>query len=93
MERNGITSADWDVIRQTKVYDPTGYNQLRPVDIIKRTDIPDSERIRLFNLASDMMNKIILEAVPEATTLSSVALGKAMKKGTVREKFPKWVVC
>lgn len=84
MERNGITSADWDVIRQTKVYDPTGYNQLRPVDIIKRTDIPDSERIRLFNLASDMMNKIILEAVPEATTLSSVALGKAMKKGTVR---------
>lgn len=84
MERNGITAKDWDVIRATEIYDPSGYNQLRPTDLFKRTDLPDAERIRLHGLVGDMMNKIILEGVPEATTLSSVALGKNIKRGTAR---------
>jgi hypothetical protein len=84
MERNGITAKDWDVIRATKIHDPAGFNQLRPTDLFKRTDLPDSERIRLHGLVSDMMNKLILEGVPESTTLSSVALGKSIKRGTAR---------
>jgi hypothetical protein len=84
MKREGITAKDWDVIRATDIYDPQGYNQLRPPDLFKRTDLSSSERIRLHGLVSDMMNKIILEGVPEATTLSSVALGKAIKRGTAR---------
>jgi hypothetical protein len=84
MERNGITAEDWDVIRATKIYDPSGYNQLRPTDLFKRTDLPDAERIRLHGLVGDMMNKIILEGVPENTTLSRVALARALKRGTVR---------
>jgi len=84
MERHGITSEDWDVIRATAIHDPSGFNQLRPTDLFKRTDLSDGERIRLHGLVSDMMNKIILEGVPEATTLSSVALGKAIKRGTAR---------
>jgi hypothetical protein len=84
MERHGITAEDWDIIRATKIYDPGGFNQLRPTDLFKRTDLPDAERIRLHGLVGDMMNKIILEGVPEATTLSSVALGRAIKRGTWR---------
>lgn len=84
MEREGITAEDWDVIRATEIYDPTGYNQLRPTDLFKRSDLSDGERIRLHGLVSDMMHKIILEGVPEATTLSSVALGKNIKRGTAR---------
>jgi len=82
--KHGISPKDWDVIRATKIYDPTGFNQLRPVDLFKRNDLSSGERIRLNNLVSDMMHKIILEGVPEATTLSSVALGKSAKRGTVR---------
>ena len=84
MERHGITAADWDIIRATKIYDPSGFNQLRPTDLFKRADLPDAERIRLHGLVGDMMNKIILEGVPEATTLASVALAKALKRGTYR---------
>lgn len=84
MEREGITAKDWDTIRATTIHDPTGYNQLRATDLFKRKDLSDGERIRLHGLVSDMMNKIILEGVPEATTLSSVALGKAIKRGTAR---------
>ena len=84
MERNGITAADWDVIRATNIHDPSGFNQLRPTDLFKRSDLTDGERIRLHGLVSDMMNKIILEGVPEATTLSSVSLGKGIKRGTAR---------
>jgi len=36
MERGGITAKDWDVIRATNIYDPGGYNQLRPIDLFKR---------------------------------------------------------
>jgi hypothetical protein len=82
MERNGITEQDWDAIRATPIHDPSGFNQLRVVDIIKRTDISDGEKIRLHGLVGDMMNKIILEGVPEATTLSGVTLGKNVKRGT-----------
>ena len=66
------------------MYDPDGFNQLRPTDMFKRSDLSDSEKIRLHGLVSDMMNKIILEGVPEATTLSSVALAKNVPRGTVR---------
>lgn len=83
-ERNNITKEDWDVIRETKIYDPSGFNQLRPNDVFKRTDLADSERIRLHGLITDMMHKLILEGVPEATTLASVELGKAIKRGTYR---------
>ena len=84
MERGGITAADWDIIRATNIHDPSGFNLLRPTDLFKRTDLTDGERIRLHGLVSDLMNKIILEGVPEATTLSSVALGKNIKRGTAR---------
>jgi len=84
MERHGITAKDWDTIRATTVHDPNGFNLLRPIDLFKRTDLSNGERIRLHGLVSDMMNKLILEGVPEATTLSSVALGKAIKRGTAR---------
>ena len=84
MEREGINAEDWDVIRATTLYDPDGFNQLRPTDMFKRSDLSDSEKIRLHGLVSDMMNKIILEGVPEATTLSSVALAKNVPRGTVR---------
>jgi len=83
MERNGITAEDWDVIRATKIYDPNGFNLIRPTDIFKRADLVDSEKIRLHGLVGDLMNKIILEGVPEATTLSGVVLGKHVKRGTV----------
>jgi hypothetical protein len=83
MERGGITAKDWDVIRATNIYDPGGYNQLRPIDLFKRADLSDAERIRLHGLVSDVMNKIIIEGVPESTTLSSVVLGKQIPRGTV----------
>ena len=79
-----ITEADWESIRKTEIHDPNGFNMLRAKDILKRTDISSDERLNLSFKINDLMHKITLEGVPEATTMSSVLLGKGSKRGTVR---------
>lgn len=64
-EANGVTAADWDRLRKTPVYDPKGWNMLRPIDLHNTGNAEDMR-------AAERILRAVVEAgrraVPEAGT-------------------------
>ena len=83
MEKYGIGSDGWDIMRSTELYDWEGATFLRPEDVEFRNDI--SPRLAR-DLSTKMMEMIDTEmqyAVPSTTTKGRTALVGESRPGTV----------
>lgn len=78
LDRHGITSADWDIMRGATLYEPrTGATFLRPNEIQTHAGRAVAEKYLAMILRETKF------AVPEGTVASRVALGAAIKPGTL----------
>lgn len=82
MEAEGISAADWDVIRATPLLDRDGATFLRILDVASRDDLPRMYREELAMKAMSMMERQMDQAVPVATLRARATLGGGTAKGT-----------
>lgn len=75
MERAGIVKSDWDVFRQTPVYErPDGIRLLRHVDMENRTDLPPHQLSDIATRIGMYVNGEARESVPAPNMKNRYAL-------------------
>lgn len=81
LTRYGITAEDWEVFRQTPVFDPDGAHLLRPNDLFDRATTAKERRI------ADKFQDMILDttsiAVPTADLRAMSSIGHGSNPGTL----------
>lgn len=90
LETNNISKSDWDIIRATKLYDAgiddpkyKGALFLKPVDILKRTDLPDRVIQEMHRKTQRLVNYIIDFAIPDAKARGAIKVLGSTKPGTI----------
>lgn len=85
LRKNGITNSVWDVIRTTELFNmENGAKFLRPIDILKRTDIAEDILEDVFHKLSTSIQEFQNFAVPVAMLKPSVLVQGSNKAGTIR---------
>lgn len=82
MQRNGISAAEWDVIRKTPLFKHQGATFLRVLDVADRTDLPKRTARDLANKAMAMVESEMDIAVPIATTRARLVFTGNTARGT-----------
>lgn len=84
LKRHGITADDWDAFRKTTPMMHKGSAFLRPDDVLARTDLSETDRLKL----ADKFMEVVLEerefAVPTASLRGKTALTGATRPDTIR---------
>ena len=83
LRRYGISPAEWDTIRTTKLYEPEkGVKFLRAHELYQRSDLTNKQRI---DLATKIMHMVQAEtnfAVPTVSLRARATLGGSLRPGT-----------
>lgn len=74
-QRNGISADDWELLRQTKLHKQGAATYLRILDVGDRQDLDLSIRTDLSARAFAMLQREIVQAVPQATIRSRDVFG------------------
>lgn len=95
---NGITEADWNLLRSTPVHEEGGATWLRPVDLADRAEGNSAQNQLVANKFLDMLQVLTREAAPVSTgrvramlgqDLSATSLsGQVMRTGSALMSFP-----
>lgn len=87
MERYGITSEEWDIMRKVSAHQPKDLNIIRPNDL-RTSGLTPEENAN--EIADKFMNMIFSEsnrAVIEATYRARAAMGANVQAGTLKGEF------
>jgi len=87
LEKYGIGSDSWDIMRSTEVYDYEGAKFLRPEDIEVRADISPRLARDLSTRVMEMVDTEMQFAVPSTTVTGRTALVGESKPGTIGGEF------
>lgn len=82
MERYGISDQDWDVIRATPLYEDSGAQFLRGMDIEARTDLNPDRARALANKVISMVETETNRAIPSVSERGRSVLIDRTKPGT-----------
>ena len=83
LEKYGIGSDRWDIIRNSKLEDYRGNKFVRPSNIEDRTDLPPGLGREIATQILTMIEQETTQAVPQATIRSRAFLTGGTKKGTL----------
>lgn len=83
-KRYGIDEADWDLMRSTELLDFKGVKFFSPTEIMKRTDLNESQKISLATKYKEMVLTETDFAVPTPDArIRAIATGGGLKRGTI----------
>jgi hypothetical protein len=83
LEKYGIGSDRWDIIRASKLEDYKGNKFVRPTNIEDRTDLKPGLGREIATQLLTMIEQETTQAVPQATLRSRAFLAGGTKKGTI----------
>lgn len=83
-KKYGISNADWDLMRATELLDYKGVKFFSPEEIMKRTDLNETQKISLVTKFQEMVLTETDYAVPTPDArIRSIATGGGLKRGTI----------
>ena len=83
-KKYGISNADWDLMRATELLDHKGVKFFSPEEVMKRTDLNETQKISLVTKFQEMVLTETDYAVPTPDArIRAVATGGGLKRGTI----------
>jgi len=83
-ETYGISSKEWDLLRSTELLDYKGVKFFSPEEVMKRTDLDNTQKINLSTKYKEMVLTETDFAVPTPDArIRAIATGGGLKRGTI----------